>query len=123
MLSGEETSPQPGTVASLFLMSGQQRAPVTGARMEPFWMAARRMRRLLEDGEVTATEFALLMYVGVADGEREGVTMTLGHLAGLLDCSPRTARRALAKLRDLGLVSSDLRQGQRSPFRLLLGPS
>src|SRR6266404_4514551 len=84
-------------------------------------MAPRRLQTLLEDGEVTPTEFALLMYVGLADGEFDGIATTLDHLSALLSCSTKTISRALAKLGRLGLVVSDLRQGQRTPFRVRLG--
>src|SRR5437879_5941118 len=90
--------------------------------VEPFWRAPRRLRRLIEDGEVTAKEFALIAYVGMT-GERDGISTTKEMLAGLLQVSPRTIQRALKHLAQQHLVENDLRQGQRTPFRIWLGSS
>jgi DNA-binding MarR family transcriptional regulator len=87
-----------------------------------FWMMPRRLAKLLEDGEITRTEWALLAYIGAATGGLDGISVTLDHLAALLDVSSKTVSRALAKLGPLGLLEADLVQGQRRPFRLRLGP-
>jgi hypothetical protein len=76
---------------------------------------------LLEDGKVTPTEYALIHYVGEA-GERDGISTTPDMLAGLLgDVSKKTIHRALQHLAEQHLVENDLRQGQRTPFRVWLG--
>lgn len=91
---------------------------------EPFWMAPRRLRRLLEDGELTTTEYALLHYLAEAGADREeGFSTTRALLETLLDVSRSTVLRATRKLRDLGLIELDVRERQHGAFRVLLGPS
>jgi DNA-binding transcriptional ArsR family regulator len=88
-----------------------------------WWQAPRRLRLLLEDREITPMGFALLHYVGSANGDREGCVATKESLAALLDVSKRTIERVLPRLRELGLVTYEMKQGQRDPFRLRLGPA
>jgi hypothetical protein len=86
-----------------------------------YWRAPRDHAQLLGHG-LTATEFALVMYVGLVDGELEdGVSVTLDFLATHLGCATKTISRALTKLSALDLLRHDLRQGQRTPFLLRLG--
>jgi DNA-binding transcriptional ArsR family regulator len=92
--------------------------------MEGFWPAPRSLRYLLEDGEVTPTAYALLHYLAEAGADRpQGVAASYVQLARLLGVGEKTISRALGALRDRGLIGFDLRQGQRKPFRVHLGPN
>ena len=96
-----------------------------GRAAEAFWRAPRRLRKLLEDGELTASAFALLLYLALAADERlngksDGYSTTYDGIAALLRTSKESATRALKSLRDTGLVSYHVRQGQRTPFRVYL---
>lgn len=90
---------------------------------EPFWPAPRRLRLYLEDGRITPNAFAILTYFGVSGAERDGVAVTYAGLAALFDVTPRTIARNLERLREHDLVEYDLRPGQRTPFRVALGPA
>lgn len=85
-----------------------------------FWRAPRRLRHLLEDGDVTAKGYALVHYVGEANGDRDGLSTTLAALAELLDLSTKQTRRTLERLVELDLLEHDLRAG-RARFRVRLG--
>lgn len=87
---------------------------------EPFWMAPRRLRRLVEDGEIPAAAFSLLMYLGLADRDGEGIVTSRELLAAMFSVSTKTISRSLVRLTELGLVVSDLRSGVTT-FRLRLG--
>ena len=88
---------------------------------EPFWRAPRRLRCLLENGDLTLTQYALLHYVGEAGGDRERFATSQGFLAELFDVSAKTIQRGLKKLRDLRLIEHDLVSG-KSVFHIWLGP-
>jgi hypothetical protein len=76
---------------------------------------------MLEDGELTPSAFKLVTYLGVAGGDRDGVLTTVPALASLLGISTKTVQRALRTLEQLGLIDHNLRQGQRTPFRIHIG--
>ena len=88
---------------------------------EPFWRAPRRLRRLLEDGELTPTQYALLHYVGEAGGDRERFATSQGFLAELLRVDKKTIQRGFKRLRELRLIDHDLAAG-KSVFHIWLGP-
>jgi hypothetical protein len=91
---------------------------------EPFWRAPRRLRRLLEDGEATLREYGLLNYFAHAGADRgDGVVTSYDILAGLCGVEKRTIARWLQHLQALELITYDLHQGQRHPFRVRLGPA
>ncbi len=88
---------------------------------EPFWRAPKRLRRLLEDGELTATELGILVYLAFSGADREpGFATTRTHLEAVLDISTSTIKRGLRKLRQLELIEVDVVAGQRHPFRVRL---
>ncbi|HST26572.1 MAG TPA: winged helix-turn-helix domain-containing protein [Gaiellaceae bacterium] len=90
---------------------------------EPWWKAPRRLRSLLEDGDLTATEYAILHYLAEAGADRaDGTPTTYDQLARLFRIDVKTVYRALRKLRALDLVEYELKQGQRRPFRVYAGP-
>lgn len=89
---------------------------------EPYWRAPRRLRELLEAGTLTPTEYGLVHYLAEAGADRsDGTAATYEQLVALFGVSPKTVARAFVKLAALELVSHDLRQGQRRPFRVRPG--
>jgi DNA-binding MarR family transcriptional regulator len=91
--------------------------------IESFWRAPRRLRLLLEDGAISPTAFAVLTYIGLSDGERDGLLTTKQALADLFEVSLSTIYRCLRQLEACELIEHDLASGQRRPFRLRLGPA
>jgi hypothetical protein len=78
---------------------------------------------MLEDGEVTPTEYGIVHYLAEAGADRsDGTATTYEQLARLFHVTPKTVARALAKLAAGELLRYDLRQGQRRPFRVHGGP-
>lgn len=89
---------------------------------DSFWRAPRRLRRMLEDGEITVTGYALVHYVGESHhGDDEGIVTTQDALAAIFGVSKKTISRTLARLVELRLVEHDLTAG-RATFRTTLGP-
>jgi hypothetical protein len=90
-----------------------------------FYMFPKHLRGWLEDGTITPTEFGLIGYLGCAgaDYDGEGVATTYAALRAIFRCSEKTITRSLQRLRDLDAVRYELRQGQRHPFRITLGPA
>jgi hypothetical protein len=81
-----------------------------------FWPAPRGLARLLTEGQLTLTAFALLHYLAEIGADRPEGTMTSnGALADALRCHKKTVRRALARLRELGLLDFADHAG-RAPF-------
>jgi hypothetical protein len=65
------------------------------------------------DGRLNATEYRLLHFVAESGADRDGGLLTSnGSLVDALELSDRTVRRALAKLRALGLIAFDSHQGE-----------
>jgi hypothetical protein len=90
---------------------------------EGFWRAPRWLRRLLEDGELTPTEYGIVHYVAEAGGDRDfGYSTTYGHLAAVFQVHKDTIRHALPRLRDeLELLDFKTKRGSPKPFRIRLG--
>jgi hypothetical protein len=87
-----------------------------------YWQAPRWLPQLLESGELTPSEYALVNYAAQAGADRpHGVSMTVTVISGLLGVSPKTASRALHKLAGLQLLEHDLKSGMRRPIRVRLG--
>ena len=87
-----------------------------------WWVQPRWISRALEDGELTPTEFTLITYLGGAGLDHYGVSATLGKLAAVVGVCPKTISRSLRTLKELDVVRYDLRQGQRTAFRIRPGP-
>lgn len=87
--------------------------------LDGFYRAPRLVRMLLEDGVITPTDHSLWHYALEREADRpEGFATTLDTLRVLFGVSDSTLRRSLRRLRELGLLRYDLRQGQRRPFRI-----
>jgi Helix-turn-helix domain len=70
-----------------------------------FWKAPRVLGPLLTTRVLSPTEFTLLVFVAVSGADRvEGCATTNEYLASSLGVSDKTLRRALRRLRALGLI-------------------
>ena len=89
-----------------------------------YWRAPRWLPELLERGEISVTEYALVNYAAQAGADRpQGLHRhTLASLAGLLGVGTKTTSRSLHNLAAQRLLDHDLTQGMRRPIRLRLGP-
>jgi hypothetical protein len=91
-------------------------------KTEPYWRAPRRLARMLEDSEITATEFAIVNYIAEAGADRpDGVSTSYEGLARIFGVHTKTVSRALIHLCELEMVTYSLRRGQRTPFRIRTG--
>ncbi len=88
-----------------------------------YWRAPRWLPELLERGEITPAEYALVNYAAQAGADRpQGMRRyTLAGLGALLGVGTKTASRALRNLAEQGLLEHDLKQGTRRPIHLRLG--
>jgi hypothetical protein len=88
-----------------------------------FFMLVKSNRTWLEDGVITPNAWGVFTYLGASGADLpEGVATTYGQLARVLRCSEKTVKMSLRQLRDLGAIEFDLKQGQRHPMRVRLGP-
>lgn len=102
-------------------MSGSRtRGESSASRGERFAAVPVRLHEMLRRGELTTLEFAAVCYlVGAADYETREYVCTYRSLADEIRYTSkddRTLRRAMQRLRALGLVAFETSQGQRDPF-------
>ncbi len=91
-----------------------------------FWPGPRQLSYLLESGEITRMEFALVCWVGMKGGDRGPAhrvpLVTYRSLAAIFGRGDKTIERALKKLKKLDLLDyQPPGQGSRKPFPLRLG--
>lgn len=95
----------------------RDRSASTGER---FAAVPLRLGEMLRRGELTTLEFAAVCYlIGAADYESREYVCTFRSLADEIRYTPkddRTLRRAMQRLRALGLIDFETSQGQRDPF-------
>lgn len=90
-------------------------------RRAGFWQAPRWLADMRDDSEMTASTFALVMWVGVKGHDQYGLSTTRSDLAEAIGREPKTISRSLEQASWLGLLRHDLRQG-RKRVRVWLGP-
>ncbi len=90
-----------------------------------WWRAPRWLGDELIDGRLSAAEFALVSFIASrrdAEEGRDGYATSIEFLRRVLRVSDKTVRRTLKRACSDDLLVSDLRQGQRTLFRVWIGP-